>query len=435
MAKICLTAITKQVRQIITCYIDCHDCRLHQCDQTHHLADERAVILLSTHSLRYVERQLKPRILTCIIILAALWSVITRAQPVELSGQASGWSTVTKDDWRLGLRYIPELSLNQSLTDDLVFDFEAATDAHWFAQYDGSEYLEGDAEVELYRLWGRVASPQLELRLGLQKLSFGPATLLRSLMWFDTLDPRDPLSLTDGVYALLGRYYFLNNANIWLWALYGNDELRGRETLPADKHNVEFGGRVQLPVGPGEAGLSYHQRRVDPSGTWLTAAYPKQKPFVEQRIGLDGKWDVGVGLWFEATLTQQDFELPEPCYERLLSIGVDYTFAIGNGPHLLFEQFLRSQSDTAFESGSSQSISALSMDYPLTLLDTVSVITYHDWDSRDWTHFLAWRRTYDRWQLQISGFWGPDQASATRDSAGAASYSGKGIQIMLVLNH
>ena len=32
---------------------------------------------------------------------------------------------------------------------------------------------------------------------------------------------------TNGVNALLGRYYFNNNANIWLWGLYGNEDPRG----------------------------------------------------------------------------------------------------------------------------------------------------------------------------------------------------------------
>ena len=63
---------------------------------------------------------------------------------------------------------------------------------------------------------------KLHIEPGLQKINFGSATMLRPLMWFDQVDPRDPLQLTDGVWGVLGRYYFLNNANIWLWGLYGN---------------------------------------------------------------------------------------------------------------------------------------------------------------------------------------------------------------------
>jgi len=56
-------------------------------------------------------------------------------------------------------------------------------------------------------MWIRLSTKQFELRAGLQKINFGSATLLRPLMWFDKIDPRDPLQLTDGVYALLARYY------------------------------------------------------------------------------------------------------------------------------------------------------------------------------------------------------------------------------------
>ena len=73
---------------------------------------------------------------------------------------------------------------------------------------------------------------------GLQKINFGSAVLLRPLMWFDSLDPRDPLQLTDGVYAVLLRYYFPNNANLWAWALYGNDSPKGWESAATAEDTV-----------------------------------------------------------------------------------------------------------------------------------------------------------------------------------------------------
>ena len=86
------------------------------------------------------------------------------------------------------------------------------------------------------------------VRGGLQKINFGSANLLRPLMWFDQIDPRDPLQLTDGVWGILGRYYFLNNANIWVWGLIGNDQRKGWEVIPSVKNKPEFGFRVQMPI-------------------------------------------------------------------------------------------------------------------------------------------------------------------------------------------
>ncbi|MCK4691188.1 MAG: hypothetical protein KAT20_05250, partial [Desulfuromonadales bacterium] len=195
------------------------------------------------------------------------WSVPAHAQAVDLSGQAAGWVTVKRDDTQIGLRYLPELSLMKHLSNVYEISMEAAVNAQCFGRYDGWDQIDSTSDVDPYRLWVRFASPQFEARAGLQKINFGSATLLRPLMWFDSIDPRDPLQLTDGVYGLLGRYYFLNNANIWGWALYGNDDLKGWETLPGDEQEIEFGGRVQMPVLAGEMGLSYHQRQVDPKGS------------------------------------------------------------------------------------------------------------------------------------------------------------------------
>ena len=364
------------------------------------------------------------------------WGVTAYAQTVDLSGQVSGWGTVRNDDTQVGLRYIPELSFTKKLWEIYEISAEAAAKIQWFSRYDEKwDRFEKDSELDSYRLWVRFAASQYEVRAGLQKISFGSATLLRPLMWFDSIDPRDPLQLTDGVYGLLGRYYFLNNANIWLWGLYGNDDLKGWETLPSYKREIEFGGRAQVPVPAGEMGLSYHHRRVNPKGTGFGAQYPAQDKFSEQRIGLDGKWDIAVGLWLEGTVTRQDLDVPEPRYQKLLTVGTDYTFDIGNGPHLLLEQFVRVETKNLFGSGNSQSISAMSADYPLSFLDTVLAIVYYDWEFDNWSGFLTWRRSYDRWQVHVSAFRNPDRETITQDTTTGSSFSGNGVQLMLVFNH
>jgi len=368
-----------------------------------------------------------------VILLA--WIVPAQARIAELSGQVSGWAAIKHDDTQLGLRYIPELSLKKRFSEFYEISAEAAINAQGYRLYHGRDGFESDAAVDPYRIWIRLASPQFEMRAGQQKISFGSATLLRPLMWFDSIDPRDPLQLTTGIYGLLGRYYFLNNANIWVWALYGNEDRKGWESLPGDQSEIEFGGRVQTPFSKGEAGLSYHHRQVNPHGSEFGAQYPDQGDFTEHRIGLDGKWDIGAGLWFEGTVARQDFDLPEPRYQKLLTAGTDYTFDVGNGPHLLFEHFMRAETEELLGSGDSRFTSALSGNYPLNLLDAISVIVFYDWDQRDWSRFVTWQRTYDQWQIHLSAFWNPDRTSPTPDGEEALSYAGKGAQLMLVLNH
>jgi len=134
-----------------------------------------------------------------------------------------------------GFRYIPGLSIHHPITETWSADALLSANAYGYAIIHPSEPDEADGEIKPYRIWLRFSSSQYELRAGLQKIAFGSATLLRPLMWFDRTDPRDPLKLTDGVHALLGRYFFLSNANVWLWGLWGNDDKKGWEAVASDK--------------------------------------------------------------------------------------------------------------------------------------------------------------------------------------------------------
>ena len=384
---------------------------------------------IATKMYRNIEIKVRVGILLCACVTCA------HAQTADLTGQASGWISARQHSTQVGARYIPELSLVNPLSDTTELSAEAAVNAHWFSQYDGSHYTQSASKADPYRLWARFASPQFEARAGLQKISFGSATLLRPLQWFDSTDPRDPLALTDGVTGLLGRTYFQDNTNIWVWALNGNNDLKGWETVPTDKRAIEVGGRVQVPVKNGEMALSYHRRRANPNGTVFGAAYPAQGKFSEDQFGLDGKWDVGVGLWFEGTVMHRKYDIAKPRYLHRVTVGTDYTFDVGNGPHLVLEQFVQGEADGIWTPGKGHWISAASLDTPFSLLDTGAAIVYYDWDSNQWSRLLQWRRTYDQWQVHVSAFWNPDRTALAHDTAAVNSFTGKGVQLMLVFNH
>jgi len=131
----------------------------------------------------------------------------------HFAGQASDWAMAWYDtsfSGQAGLRYIPTFSFGTG-----PFDAELA--ANGFGTWSARANSSFDIAAKPYRAWLRYSAPRFEARLGLQKLNFGSATMLRPLQWFDRLDPRDPLALTDGVYAGLARYYFPNDANVWTW--------------------------------------------------------------------------------------------------------------------------------------------------------------------------------------------------------------------------
>ena len=368
--------------------------------------------------------------LTCFLLLAIPPAKAALAQGY-VRGQASVWAEVEEEaveEGRIGVRYIPELSWEKTLREGLAIDAEVAVKVASAGRAEGLDELLEDSRLKAYRLWLRASGDRFEARLGLQKLNFGPAVLLRPLMWFDRIDPRDPLGLTDGVYGLLGRYCFLNNANLWIWGLYGNDEPRGWDLLPPDDGTVEFGGRFQHPLGPGEIGLGFHRREVDPGESGLDVG-----PMAEQRLGLDGRWDVEIGLWGEGVVVHQDREVGSHRYRHFLTVGADYTFGLGAGLHVLGEQMLLTGGEELFAAEEDFQFTAVSVGYNLGMLDRLSAILYYDWEGENIYRFLSWGRTYDDWNFYLNGFWNPQTEVGLPGQS--ERVRGKGLQMLVVFNH
>jgi hypothetical protein len=367
-------------------------------------------------------------------VAAVLSAVPCSPRTPEISGTLSARASAHVSgpaDPILGFRYLPAVAFEKALSGGAALRFEASLNVFGTVSFPPGGDVRTDGRARLYRGWARYATPHFEARLGLQRLDFGSASILRPLMWFDRIDPRDPLQITDGVTGLLLKYTFRSNANAWVWGLYGNDDPKGWELFPTARRRPEFGGRVQLPVPKGEVALTYHHRRVEtsPGVPNVPGAFP------EDRIGVDGKWDVGVGLWFEGTLVRADRSgLPLP-FQRALTVGADYTLAVGNGLYVLSEQFLFQDSATALGAGRGMKVSAVSLSYPVSILDALSGIFYYDWENRRFYHFLNWRRTYDRWSFHLIGFWNPKTFDIYRPGTTGTSFGGKGIQVMAVFNH
>ncbi|MFO7732630.1 MAG: hypothetical protein R6X21_03165 [Candidatus Aminicenantes bacterium] len=336
----------------------------------------------------------------------------------------------------VSLRFIPEIKFSLAAGRAVTFDGEASANAYGSLLFLSSDPADASGDIKPYRAWVRLSTPHFEARAGLQKVSFGSATLFRPMMWFDTLDPRDPLQLTDGVTALLLRFYTKGNANFWAWTMYGNDDPRGFDLAPPDKNTPEFGGRVQIPLFKGELGATYHHRKAAIDGLVPPALPPPDtplplEPVPEDRLGLDGKWDIGVGFWFEGALVhQQTTLLPFP-YQLTFTVGMDYTFGLGNGLTALAEHFHLESSARAFTSGESLSYSALLLRYPLALLDELNGIFYYDWKNRNAYSFISWKRTYDALSLNVMLFWNPEELLVFSGQPGSSSYAGKGFQLLL----
>jgi hypothetical protein len=361
------------------------------------------------------------------------------SQTSEWHGQLSGWLTGKPDNSlisQVGVRYIPDISIEKSLASDLQINMEISFNTYTAGNFHSWRNTNADAKLKPYRIWLRFSTSRFEARLGLQKINFGPAILFRPLMWFDRIDPRDPLQLTDGVYALLSRYYFQNNTNIWLWGLYGNNKTKGWEIIPTEKNSIEYGSRTQLPLFKGEIGFSYHYRQIDfKQAAQMLYPIKDSTSVSENRYGLDGKWDIGVGLWFEGVLIHKQTKTSQMKYQRLWTTGIDYTFKLGNGLYALCEYFNTASNDKSYLRGKGISFTALLINYPLGLLDYLSGILYYQMDNGTLYRLINWQRQYDNWSFYLILFWNPGRGSLNPNQTGNTIYSGNGFQCMVVFNH
>jgi len=378
-----------------------------------------------------MRRSCSHRLIPALLILAQALPAAgpARCLDLDLRGQASVLGEARRHDdetdYVMGARYVPQLTLAQPVGAQTLVDLEASLDA--FLRLGSA----GDADTsaaDIYRLKLRFATPRSETRLGLQQLNFGPGYLLRPLRWFDMLDPRDPLGLSEGVYALSFRYVTPGNASFWLWGLYGNDGVKGYETLATQDDEPEFGGRMQFPAAGGEVAFTFHRRTVTAPVSWAG-------DFPEHRYGLDGRWDVEVGLWVEAVLTQQESEYLPFEWRQMVTLGGDYTLPLGNGPHVLVEHMAADAAARPLDWEEDSHVSGLMVGYPMGLMDRLSVIGFYLWEEEEYSFYLSWQRAWDRFTLDVSAFHYPEGGAGVLGGGVGDAGGGYGGRVVLVFNH
>ncbi|MDD2284351.1 MAG: hypothetical protein PHQ11_03000 [Paludibacter sp.] len=360
---------------------------------------------------------------------------------VSFNGQMVLWTTAQLENpfvLQPGARLVPTLTGKYDLKKQSYVDFEASLNINGSLTFEKGNLVDTTGQIKPYRVWGRYANDQFEIRAGLQKINFGSAKLFRPLMWFDGMDVRDPLQLTDGVYAVLGRYYFENNANVWLWGMLGNKKPKGYELFGSSIWKPEFGGRIEHPAGPGEVGLSYHHRTLHSENNLYNLPFPSVE-LAENRIGLNGKWDVEIGVWFESSISLlQENTLTIPTKTDMLNVGADYTLPIGNGLGVTLEYFRYHTGNKLFSGGASAQLLGSMLTYPVSLLDNLSGMVFYlpagDGADSMWLNYLTWSRSYDNVSLYLMAYWNPVHYNLpVLQTQGRNLFAGKGVQVMVSL--
>lgn len=371
-----------------------------------------------------------------LLILLFFVPIITFAQDsVSLSGEISTLEAFAPDNdlnFMASGRYLPQIDYSHKLKNGTSIDFEAAANLYsnvMFHPFDSSETNYG---IKPYRLWLRYSGKQFEIRAGLQKINFGSARLLRPLQWFDDVDPNDPLQFTNGVYGILGRYYFLNNANIWLWGLYGNENPRGFETLQSNKKMPEFGGRVQLPVPKGEIAFSYHHRNVN---TGNIPSMPLIDSIAENKFGIDGKFDFGIGIWFEASYSKKEANLNFLTNQMFFNLGADYTIGIGNGLGISAEHLLIAMDNEPFKFQNVYNITSLMLNYPIGFFDNFGIVAFYIWETDNVMLLVNYQHDFKWLTLYVMPYYTPSLTQNLLGNNYSSAMTGPGIRFLLVFNY
>ena len=286
------------------------------------------------------------------------------------------------------LNWTPEFSLQVPLSDVYRLQAEYSMQARANSIWQDSQQ-EGNISLKSYRYWVRVSTAQSELRVGLQRLSFGTAQVLRPLMWFDQINPTDESEETRGVTAILARHYLSNNGSLWAWGILSDGRIKGNELIGSEDNSIEFGGRISYPIGNQDIGVVFHQRK-------LRAELAGQKA-TEQRLGMDFRADWAFGLWLESSVSHFSKAAMLP-YENSVttSLGIDYTISAGNGLYLLWENLISHAGGEQVSSlRNRDALAAIMMDYPLGLLDKVTLLNIYDYKAQKSLHTVIFRRAYD----------------------------------------
>jgi len=373
--------------------------------------------------------------ITLLILLSIVLEPLSGQNVFEFDGQAtiqSHTSFKNNNSHYLGLRYLPEFKYILKIDSLKSFTIEGSGNLTISKYLNNNLAQNNNSTIRPYRIWSRFVHKTLELRLGLQKIDFGSAMLLRPLQWFNQIDPRDPLGLTNGVSGLLLRYYFKNNSNVWLWGLYGNKKPRGFDALPTYPYKPEFGGRFQKTIPKGEVAFSYNFRTSSYDENQFLNPF-EQNP--EHRIGVDAKWDIGIGFWTESSFIKRVKNIGAFTSQFLFEIGADYTFGIGNGLNIIGEHLITSYGESLIIKENASHISAFNLSYPISFYGAINAFLYHQWEERQNTFSLNYQHKFNRLSGHLIASYNPESPQGIQQNDILNTFTGASLKILLVYNH
>ncbi len=200
-------------------------------------------------------------------------------------------------------------------------DYELTGDVRQVDGPSAQSRLRPETNAEFFRAWLRLDSGNFKIRGGRQKILFGAGTIYRPLGFFDTRNVTGVVPLTRGADGFRSTWFVTPSSFLEGWL------------VPAKKNSSFIAGlRGETLIADMEVGvvLQYHPR------TDLKDLADFDQEMVQ--LGYHIKGEMEIGYWSESRL---DIEMQTSSPLRFDTVlGVDYTFDLGSGLHVLMEYFL-----------------------------------------------------------------------------------------------
>ena len=100
---------------------------------------------------------------------------------------------------------------------------------------------------------------------------------------------------------------------------------------------------------------------------------------MESKLGIDVRWDQVLGYWLETSITNYS-EPNKVGWDRVISLGADYTIGVGNGIYTMLEFMNQAKSESSFlASDQDFSYTALSLNYPVSIISNLNFSCLTNW--------------------------------------------------------
>lgn len=121
--------------------------------------------------------------------------------------------------------------------------------------------------------------------------------------------------------------------------------------------------------------------------------------------------------------------------QMTLSLGTDYTFGIGNGLNVVYEQLLFEYDEKPLRINNPFVFSMFSTNYPLGLNEHLSAMMYYDWINQGLYNIVTWNHQFSNFTFYAMGYSNPSTYRVPLSANNINLFAGTGLQLMLVLNH